>query len=269
MNVNTNLQNFYRTKQASILDYLKAMGIGVGIGGGAGAGLGVWGGSKWDDEIPVEERVKLRGDLNRLGRDDIDGSVLTGAKSLQDITANMIPRLVEQLEEEGVDPKNLIDAEKSWNWMNQNPKTTGAGLGGLGGAVLGGGGGLVVQALKDILFSGDKEAQVKRAALDEEDLIALKALIEEIDHEKRKKRKSGPKYGQRFLRGALGGGLIGAPYGAAVGGIVGGQGNESDLIAGLAGGGMAGLIGGAGLGGLANMLGGYMNEDMYDRIAEV
>ena len=63
--------------------------------------------------------------------------------------------------------------------------------------------------------------------------------------------------------------MIGAPYGAAVGGIVGGQGNESDLIAGLAGGGMAGLVGGAGLGGLANMLGGYMNEDMYDRIAEV
>ena len=39
MYVSPNLQNFYRTKQASLMDYLKAMLAGAAVGGGAG-GLG-------------------------------------------------------------------------------------------------------------------------------------------------------------------------------------------------------------------------------------
>ena len=151
--------------------------------------------------------------------------------------------------------------------LNENPKTVGATVGGLGGAALGAGGGLAYQAIKDLLFSGGKEARVKRAALSEEDLVALKALIEEVEKEKRVKRKSGPKYGQRFLRGAIGGGLMGAPYGALLGGLVGSE--ENKLPEGIGIGGLTGLLGGAGLGGLTNVLGGYLNSDLYDRIAEV
>ena len=41
MSASKNLYNFYKTKQASLLDYLKSMGIGAGIGGVGGAGMGV------------------------------------------------------------------------------------------------------------------------------------------------------------------------------------------------------------------------------------
>ena len=273
MYVSPNLQNFYRTKQASLMDYLKAMGIGAGIGGGAGAGLGAWGGSKWDDEFSPEVRAVIEG---RMADSEISGDADTVAvlQNLLDAGSpqESMKRHITHLEENEMSDVPIEQVMQqalagSMRGMNQNPKTIGGVIGGLGGAALGAGGGLGYQALKDLLFSGGKEARVKRAALSEEDLVALKALIEEVEQEKRVKRKSGPKYGQRFLSGALSGGLVGAPYGALMGGIVGDQTNE--LPEGIALGGLGGLVGGAGLGGLSNMLNAYMQGDLYDRVAEV
>jgi hypothetical protein len=268
MYMKKNLQNFYATKQASFMDYLKSMGIGAAIGGGAGAGLGVYGGSKWDDEFKDGPLVP------ELGNDAQYGP---GGSSPQEVMEGILadPRFASEVGMGGAAiPENpqfteeeVAEAIALLQSANNNPKTTGGIAGGLGGAALGAGGGLAYQGIKDLLFSGDKEAQVKRAALGEEDLLALRSLLEEVDQEKRKNRESGPKYGQRFLRGALGGGLMGAPYGALMGGMIGDQSNQ--LPEGIGFGGLAGLVGGAGLGGLTNMLGGYMNEDMYDRIAEV
>lgn len=154
---------------------------------------------------------------------------------------------------------------------------TGALMGGAGGAALGAGGGLLYQVIIDLLTSNDKEARVKRAALGEEDLAALKALIEEIDREKRVKRKSGPKYGQRFLRGALVGAGYGLPFGTLYGGGIGAlaaeeqPGGMDGVEGGLLGAGIGGLAGagiGAAGGGLGNMLKAYLEGDLYDRIAE-
>ena len=167
MYVSPNLQNFYRTKQASLMDYLKSMGIGAGIGGGAGAGLGAWGGSKWDDSweelggnpITPEDIGKILAFVDRRVPGMEDGTPLheateEGLYSLdpggpQAATYALLHELVRR---GGLDGEMALKIQAG----NKNPKTTGAVLGGLGGAALGAGGGLGYQALKDLLFSGGK-----------------------------------------------------------------------------------------------------------------
>ena len=244
MYVSPNLQNFYRTKQAGLMDYLKSMGMGAAIGGGAGALGGGAAGYLGGDLLDSDEYQDITGDISSsLG--DLPGDPIS-----DEVLAKIDDFLQNQVKED-----------------RGSATLLGAGAGGLGGVLAGGAGGLGYQALKDLLFSGDKEAQVKRAALGEEDLASLKALIEEIEQEKRVKRKSGPKYGQRFLRGAA----FGAPYGGLLGGMAGiGAGSEhGNELAGAGIGGGLGLLLGGGAGGLANMLGAYMQGDLYDRIAEV
>ena len=290
-----NLHNFYRTKQASFMDYLKSMGIGAGIGGGAGAGLGAWGGHQfskpWEELGVTEEILELADKRIRGTGSPQPGGSLVGTEGPQAALNALVSAAIDETaarinNHNSLSAQQYADSQEEFDeakvigkTMIDNPKTLGGIMGGLGGAALGAGGGLAYQGIKDLLFSGGKESQVKRnlqnlfikQAVSEEELMQIIAALSEAEAGK-KKKKTGPNYGKRFGRGALAGGLYGGTLGTVLGAGA-GLGDDPDLpnvnplvSAGI--GGVGGAAVGAVGGGLSNMLQAYLQGDLYDAVGK-
>ena len=102
-----------------------------------------------------------------------------------------------------------------------------------------------------------------KQAISEEEVAQIVEALQEAEKDKKKKKK-GPNYGKRFLRGAA----FGAPYGGLLGAGLGAS-SVADYRRRLGGEGPTTLEGGllGGGAGLGNMLGAYLQGDLYDAIA--